>query len=287
MFDRILVPLDGSPASNAALPLVKTLARATGGSVTLLRVSLPGESAPDLEAGLGRIREGLASSDIQVQAAVRTGDPADEILAEVRARDADLLVMRTHGRAGIGRAVLGSVTERVVADSGVPVVLMRAGERRITQLRTLLVPLDGSPGGVVALGTAIGLAKATGAAMRLLQVVVPIPNYLYGGAVWNSGAVIDPAWDDEALEAARSYLTGIAGRMEGLEVTHEVLVASSVPDAIVKSAEAHSADLIVMITHALTGVARALLGSVTDAVVRSAHCPVLTIHATQRVPPIS
>jgi len=81
MFDRILVPLDGSPASNAALPLVKTLARATGGSVTLLRVSLPGESAPDLEAGLGRIREGLASSDIQVQAAVRTGDPADEILA--------------------------------------------------------------------------------------------------------------------------------------------------------------------------------------------------------------
>jgi nucleotide-binding universal stress UspA family protein len=267
--------------------LVKTLAQATGGAVTLLRVSLPGEAAPDLKAGLERIREALASSDIAVQAVVRPGDPADEILAEVRARGADLIVMRTHGRARIGRAVLGSVTERVVADSGVPVVLMRAGERRITHLRNVLVPLDGSPGGVLALGTAIGLAKTTGAAVRLLQVVVPIPNYLYGGAVWNSGALIDPAWDDEALAAARSYLTGIAGRMEGLDVTHEVLVAASVPDAIVKTAEARSADLIVMSTHALTGAARALLGSVTDAVVRSAYCPVLAIHAAQPVPPIS
>jgi nucleotide-binding universal stress UspA family protein len=113
--------------------------------------------------------------------------------------------------------------------------------------------------------------------------VVPVPNYLYGGAVWNSGAVIDPAWDDEALAAARSYLTGIAGRMEGFEVTHEVLVAPSVAAAIVKTAEARSADLIVMSTHAQTGVARALLGSVTDAVVRAAHCPVLTIHATQPI----
>jgi nucleotide-binding universal stress UspA family protein len=287
MFNNILVPLDGTPASNAALPLVKTLARATGGAVTLLRVSLPGEAAPDLAARLERIREGLASSDIQVHAVVRSGDPADEILAEIRARGADLLVMRTHGRAGIGRAILGSVTERVVTDGGVPVVLMRAGERRITQLRTLLVPLDGSPGGVVALGTAIGLARTTGAAVRLLQVVVPIPNYLYGGAAWNSGALIDPTWDDEALAAARSYLTGVAGRMEGLEVTHEVLVAPSVAAAIVKTAEARSADLIVMSTQALTGAARALLGSVTDAVVRSAHCPVLAIHATQPVPPIS
>jgi nucleotide-binding universal stress UspA family protein len=140
---------------------------------------------------------------------------------------------------------------------------------------------------VVALGTAIGLARASGATVRLLQVVVPVPNYLYGGAVWNSGALINPAWDDEALVAARTYLTGIAGHMEGLDVTNEVLVAASVPDAIVKTAEVRSADLIVMSTHALTGAARALLGSVTDAVVRSAHCPVLAIHTTQPIPSIS
>jgi nucleotide-binding universal stress UspA family protein len=66
-----------------------------------------------------------------------------------------------------------------------------------------------------------------------------------------------------------------------------VLVAPSVAAAIVKTAEARSADLIVMSTQALTGAARALLGSVTDAVVRSAHCPVLAIHATRPVPPIS
>jgi nucleotide-binding universal stress UspA family protein len=94
-------------------------------------------------------------------------------------------------------------------------------------------------------------------------------------------------WRRGGLAAAQSHLTGIAGRIEGLEVTHEVIVAASVPDAIVRTANARSADLIVMSTHALTGVARALLGSVADAVVRAAHCPVLTIHATQPVPPIS
>ncbi len=172
MIKHILVPLDGTPQSNSALPLTRTLARATGASVTLLRVRLPGEDRQQL-AALQRVEAELSSSDIQVNSVVRDGDPVDQIIDQVRADSTDLVVMRTHGRSGIGRAVLGSVTERVVAEGGAPVILLRAGGRRINQLRSILVPLDGSPGSLVALGLAIPLADdaLTGAARALLGSV--------------------------------------------------------------------------------------------------------------------
>src|SRR6185295_7114178 len=114
-----------------------------------------------------------------------------------------------HGRSGISRAVLGSVTQAVLANSRVPVVLVRPGGRRLDHLRSLLVPVDGSPGGAVALGTAYDLAQATGAGLRLLEVAVPIPPYVYGAAAWNSAGFVDPAWDAEALAAAKAYVDGI------------------------------------------------------------------------------
>jgi nucleotide-binding universal stress UspA family protein len=282
MFSKIVVPLDGSPASNAALPLARTMARAGGASVTLLRVGRHDEHQDEVAPSLQRIRDELAGSDIEVHALVREGEPADEILDAVRSLGADLIIMRTHGRSGVGRAVLGSVTDRVVAHSRVPVLLLRAGGRRISELRRVLVPLDGSPGGVVALGAALRLARASRAAVHLVQVVVPVPNYLYGGAAGFEGLTyIDPAWDDEAVAAARSYLAGMAQRLQDVEVSYDAFVAAAVPDAIVERADEESADLIIMSTHALTGPARALLGSVTDAVVRAANCPVLVIRTAE------
>jgi nucleotide-binding universal stress UspA family protein len=278
MVRHILVPVDGTSQSYAALPFTRTLARATGAAVTLLRMRLPGESLEQVQLGLERVRAELAQSELEVVARVRDGDAADGILAELQAKPASLVVMRTRGRSGVGRAVLGSVTQQVVARSLTPVVLVRAGGRRVSQLRTILVPLDGSPGGLVALSSAIPLADASHAAVRLLQVVVPVPAYLYSGPAWNGGEFLDPLWDDEALTAARGFVARLAARITHLEVTNEVVVAASVPDAIVHTATERNVDLIVMSTHALTGAARALLGSVTDAVVRSADCPVLVVH---------
>src|SRR6266508_798586 len=170
MIKHILVPLDGTPQSNSALPLTRTLARATGASVTLLRVRLPGEDRQQL-AALQRVEAELSSSDIQVNSVVRDGDPVDQIIDQVRADSTDLVVMRTHGRSGIGRAVLGRVTERVVAEGGVPVILLRAGGRRINQLRSILVPLDGSPGSLLGLAIPLADDALTGAARALLGSV--------------------------------------------------------------------------------------------------------------------
>jgi nucleotide-binding universal stress UspA family protein len=279
MFKKIVVPLDGSAQANVALPLARTFAQATGAAVTLLRVKSDHESRAEVTSALNRIGEAFASAGVEVHSIVREGDPADEILAEVKEQHADLVIMRTHGRSGLGRAVVGSVTERVLKAGIVPLVLLRPGGRRMSHLRRLLIPVDGSPGAAVALGVATGLAKATGASLRLVEVVVPIASYLYatpmGGATY-----FDPAWDTEAEAAAQTYIDSVTTRLRaaGMDATGAVGVGASVADKIITAAEEQPADLIVMSSEALTGAARAFLGSVSDAVVRTSHCPVLVIH---------
>jgi len=289
MFSRILVPLDGSALSNVALPVVRTMARQTGSKVTLLRVVPRPLLVTDQTVfdettySLKRVADELAANGIQVEAVVRQGEVVDEILLQSRKQAADLIVMRTHGRAGLGRAMLGSVTERVLAASTIPVLLLRPGGRRLTHIHKLLVPIDGSAGGAVALGTAVELARTSGATMSLLQVAVPIPMYVYAGGLYGGVNYVDPAWDAEALAGASRYVEGIAQRLRGADVmaSGEALLVPNVAEAIVTKADEEEADLIVMSTHALSGPARALLGSVADAVVRHAHCPVLLVRRNQ------
>ena len=98
-FTNILVPLDGTPLSNAVLPLARTLARAANASVTLVRV-VSGEDRTanrDAASQLQGIAGELAGSGLQVDSVVRNGRVADEILAAARARTSALVVMRTHG----------------------------------------------------------------------------------------------------------------------------------------------------------------------------------------------
>ena len=127
------------------------MARETRVPITLLRVvpqpyTVAERTAFDETAeALKRIADELASGDVEVEALVRRGEVVEEILQACREQAADLIVMRTHGRVGLGRAVLGSVTQRVLAESGVRLCCCASGGRQITHLRKLLVPIDGSP----------------------------------------------------------------------------------------------------------------------------------------------
>jgi len=283
--NTILVPLDGSPESNAALPLARTLARATDGSITLLRiVSHEDPTTTDYAtSNLRKIADELRGSGISVDSVVRHGHVADEILTEVRTRAAMLVVMRTHARAGLERVFLGSVADQVLARSPVPVVLMRPGERRITGIHTLLVPVDGSPGGSLALGTAVSLARATGAFITLVQVTVPIAMQTLVADGYGGTGYYDPEWDEVSLSSAKAYVDGLVAhlREDGFTANGQAFSAPNAAQGIVDAADKHMADLIVMSTRALTGPARTLLGSVANLVVRSAHCPVLLVHRTE------
>jgi nucleotide-binding universal stress UspA family protein len=281
MFNRILVPLDGTAESNVALPAARTVARATGASVFLLQVlesSDTDASETSKAEKLTQVAHELAGSGLRVESAVRRGQAAEEILQQVDEQSADLVIMRTRGQSGIQRAVMGSVAERLLSRSDVPIMILRPGGRRMDRIANILVPVDGSPGGALALASAVELAKPTQAGIRMVEVVVPIafhtPARGDGGPMY-----YDPAWDDEALSAAQTYVNGMVSRVRqsGATVEGEAILAPDIPGSIVQAADQHASDVIVMSTHALTGLQRAVLGSVADAVVRAAACPVLLL----------
>jgi nucleotide-binding universal stress UspA family protein len=276
--NTIVVPLDGTALSNASLPLARTLAIATGASIKLVRVT-PHEDA-GASSQLRRIASELAASGINVESSVRRGHAADEILAELRAQPAAMVVMRTHGRVGVERAILGSVTEHVLARSRIPVVVMRPGERRVTHIHKVLVPLDGSSGDAVALCAALRLASTSGASIKLIQLVVPVALQTVVAYQFDAIGYADPDLDDEALASARSYVSDTVARLRDSGVSAEggALMAPAVAPAIVNAAQTEQADLVAMSTRALTGPARTVLGSVADEVVRTAHCPVLLVN---------
>jgi nucleotide-binding universal stress UspA family protein len=285
MFNRILVPLDGSPQSAAALPLARTIAHVSSGTVELVRVVPSFSEATvrrDAHVYLSRIGEELAAGNVRVAVTVREGDPATEILAQAETAAADLIVMATHGRSGVARAVLGSVAQQVLSGSPIPMLLLRPGGKRVAHVGTLLVPVDGSPESATALGVAVGLARQTSARVVLVQAVSSVLQYALdplGGFSY-----VDPQWDEDALAAAKAYVEALAGRLRKAEFTVDGSVELGDPaDVIARQAEGADADLIVMATHARTGAARTILGSVADATVRTAKRPVLLV----RVAPVS
>src|SRR5262249_7593190 len=164
-------------------------------------------------------------------AVLRDGDPAAEIAAEAAEGGAGLVVMATHGRSGLGRAILGSVAAGVAVGSPVPVVLLRPGGHKTSQVRSLLVPVDGSPGGSVALGAALARRSATGAAIHLLEVVVPVPLFAGYPADVAMPVYVDPSWDDEALASARGYVDALAAKLRrhGVEADGRALLGQVTP----------------------------------------------------------
>ena len=287
MFSTVLVPLDGSPAAATALPTARALATALGAQVNLLRVVrrpvtlLDGHAAEIREAATyldGLARE-LSASNLRVRTHVRSGEVAEAILGEIDQGRVDLVVMATRGHSGVVRAVLGSVSSQVLSRSPVPVVLLRADGRSLSGVERLLVPVDGSAGGALALGAAIDLAHATGARLTLLEVVTPLPIWTYEASDgFYFGHHIDPSWDRAALAGARRYIDHLVDQVRERAIYADGLaMPGDVPRAISQTALDVSADLIVMSTRAHTGPARAVLGSVADAVVRLAEPPVLLL----------
>jgi nucleotide-binding universal stress UspA family protein len=136
--ERILVPLDGSTLAEAALPDALDLARQAGSTLILLRaveahtivgdpvdaqVRVVREAERYLEDVAARLRgQGVA----KIETSVWYGPAPPSIVDAARLRKADLVVMFSHGRSGVGRLVLGSVAESVLRASTVPILLLRA-----------------------------------------------------------------------------------------------------------------------------------------------------------------
>jgi nucleotide-binding universal stress UspA family protein len=311
MIRSILVPLDGSPFSEHALPLALSIARRSGAILHLLRVQQPPSSIysePPLfveDDTLGeryerRVREQNLKyledvirrletlSGVVAIPVVRVGEVADVIRDEVDNNGIDLVVMTTHGRGPLGRMVLGSVADELVRMLPVQMLLVRPTEAepdltREPALKRLVLPLDGSALAERIIEPAVELGRLMGAKFTLLRVVQPLaPRWpVAGGAgrVESAGEVIDwiEAGEDELRRGAESYLEGVANgmRQRGLDVQTCTLVEEQPAEGILDEAARERGDLIALETHGRRGLARLFLGSVADKVVRGGTVPVL------------
>ena len=270
---KILVPLDGLPLAEKALPLAAYLADILGAGLDLVSV-VPAEASSHLVAHRYLERVAAATgrpADIRLM----RGEAGPCIVREANAAAVGLVVMATHARAGVTRAVLGSVAQYVVAHASVPVLLIPPHASRKAVLNTVLVAIDRTTAAPV--NTLLDLARAAAAHIVLLSVVAPEEIAIWQ---WQRGPLLD---EPQAVAATRRQLEDLATRLREAGVAAEARVAvGSAAHLIQSTAETIDADLIVMCTHARGGAQRAVQGSVTDAVVHTANRPVL---ACRLIPP--
>ncbi len=300
MYKNILVPLDGSPLAEAALPFAQLLAERARATLTLVRATNAhptlGNNAPEqqrtiaeAEDYLATLAKELAGRGLRVQTGVPYGGSAATwIVEEVGMRHADLVVMATHERTGPDRWLHGSVAEAVVSRANAPVLLIRAPsspraiERFDDQRPVLVVAVDGSPLAEAALPRASDLARTLGGQM-VLVTVVPKPGQrvaVVGGAVTYVGSEHTRLEND-----TRTYLAEIVSRLTASGLSVEALVRQGEPGpAIAEAAAEHGAAAVVMATHGLTGVARTIMGSVAGEVLHDASSPVLLIRPAELRP---
>lgn len=300
VFNKIIVPLDAAQEAEYVLPLAAALAKTLGDQLVLLSV-IPdaGDLNPvaneydavldDLqehrrsyaESYLRRIQIRVSTDTAQTTIAVRTGPIAETIIESADAEGAGLIAMATHGRVGPERWFLGSVADRVVHTSPIPVLLVRPGETSVpaASLPTnILVPLDGSARAEGALPTAIGIAAECHAPITLIRT---IPNgwWNMGGEVYGGGVSSTPDLLSALEDDAKAYVATTAAslRARGIEVRVSTALFRAADLQIAEVAESCEAPLVVMTGHGRTGVRRTLLGSVADRVVRSSAAPVLVV----------
>lgn len=286
----ILVPLDGSELGERALPHARALAKALRARLILLSAwegperelgdnfpALASETERTASGHFGQyhreVRERLDDAD--VEALVRRGDPVDVIARVATETHAALIVMATHGRSGVGRWVYGSTASQLIRQAPVPIVAIgpAALQRAVSGVgyAHLMVPLDGSPAAEAALPAATLLAGACGARLSLVRA-----------AQWAASAypnampeIYLPQVDEELTAGAKAYLQRKQAELDGAKV-ESFIVRGAAADSLLEFVEKENVDLIVMTTHARTGIARLALGSIADRMLQ-AVAPVMLI----------
>jgi nucleotide-binding universal stress UspA family protein len=283
MFDRILVPLDGSAAAEAALTIAEAI---PSKRVRLLAVETEADELGavclgdrDCKTYLDRVAAILRLQGREVETTVEIGDPARRIVAS--ASEADLVIMGSHGRGAVGRFLRGSVADWVARHSPTPTLIARGGEHPATALplTRIVVPLDGSPVAEEALPMARKLADTLGLPLLLVRVV-DIDPVRATVAAGGTAARAHVRSSEKAIRAARDYL---ADRVQ--ELRNQNLMASSEPRTGPPVGELLAVirlgDVVVLTVPDRGPLERWLLGSVSKELIQRAAGPVLLVRGAQ------
>jgi nucleotide-binding universal stress UspA family protein len=305
----VLAPVDGSTRALHAVPWAAKLA-GPDGTVILLRVVPPQpEYAESLFSFVGaeeRVREIqdawtrtakadmdeaealLSGSGVTVEQMVAEGEPDEEIVAAAARRGVQMIAMASHGRGAVGRAIFGSVADRVARTAPVPVLILRPPDEDVVPsvaVSRIVVPLDGSEIAARALPVASELAEHLAAPVHVIRAVdaalsLPMASGVFGAGPVVDANVTDQIWEEAEAEA-RSTVTAAVSQLqsEGVDASGGIVIGSpffAISEAI------EPGDLLTLTSHGRGGVRRWLLGSVAEKLVREAKAPVMLVPAVER-----
>lgn len=273
----IVVPLDGSKNAEYAVPMAAWLARLYEAPVRFIHVTEPERvpSAKELDVAQQHFvsyaadiaeRAGLGTSEYSAD--LFAGSPGPVVLEN--SGEARAIVLASHGRGGFHATFIGSVADKIVRGSRVPVVVIPAieGEESVS-IRMIVVALDGSESGERGLAMAREIAEQAGAKIALVRAYSTPP------AVGIEFAYYPPDLLTSLEQAGREYLEGIARPGEQCILAH-----GAAADVIAKAALDLHADLVVMASHGKGLAGRLALGSTTDRVMHSLRRPLVIVPGT-------
>jgi len=298
MFRMLLVPLDRSPLAEQAVAPAAEIARACGAAIDLVIAQAPsslsglrGSASNDARWNAdhryieSKARELAAEASVPVTHAAMRGDPEAVICERANTIGADLIVMTSHGRGGLSRAWLGSVTDAVVRQAAIPVLVLHAGDGTPGPVanyayKNILVPFDESPLAADILPAAAALARAMGASLTLLEIVAHVPMLIPADPTLPYTVmpmIPDEVATEQLVNSTMIALTATARRCHeqyGVATQAAVVASEHAAEAIIAFARRQRMDAIAMSTRG-RGATRWLLGSVADKVLRSSSLPVL------------
>ncbi len=277
MYEKIMVPLDGSQLAEVALPSAEELAGRLGSEIILLSVSESPEAqdyhkhqiyierkVTETTKRVEKYIEDPSNQAISVRPVILVGHPAEEIVRYATKENVGLIVMATHGSSGIKRWTLGRMADKVLRAAERPVALIRAktaypGAPKKGIMRRALVSLDGSEASEAVIPYIEELAARLHTEVTLLQVVAPAYR---------------------VYADAEAYLERIKERFQDKGIsTKSVVRMGAAAEEIIKVADETEIDIVAMSTHGRSGIGRWSMGSVADKVLRGGNTPVLLVRS--------
>ena len=290
MFEKILVPLDGSVLAEQALPYVIELASAFGSEVTLIGVCEPEEidQGDICRLTIGNkareIEKILAPSGNIVKAVVLEGKPAPQITDYAEKNKIGLITLTSHGRSGLAPWSLGGTVQKILRlESPIPLMLVKsqeAGTKRDGLFQRILLPLDSSKQGEVTIPFVVELARKFETEVILCRIIED------GRHVHSVGGLQYVRFLDQdkniAASKAKDYLSGVSAHFTGTKakLIYEVRQGDSARE-ILKIAEEQKECLVAMASHGHSGIDVWTFGSVTYKIVQSTNKPLLLVRVNK------
>lgn len=290
---KVLVPIDFSPFSDYATDYAIFLAQRYQASITLLHAIVLYEADVDEEAHVqqleeiikrkeentrelfSRHRQKFITKDITIHSELARGiSAANTILDYIDEHKFDLIVMGTHGRTGIKNWIYGSVTEKVVRLSKVPVLTLHNDPESI-KIRKLLVPVDFSDNSKHGIEEARKIASKFKAETHFIHVLEQFLHPSYHVVGMESVFVVTPDLKDKTSDKLKQFCSGF-------DKASYLSIEGTAHVTITDYAAENDIDMIVMSTRGFTGLDHLLIGSTTERVVRKAPCPVLTVGRSRK-----